>query len=233
MPGRALEIALAAGDIGRSFEFWTHLGFGSALTADTWAHPYGVMSAPGLCVGLHGAPLDSPLLTLTRPDIAGLVPLLEERSVEVENLRLGAEVFNELQFADPAGLRVRVLEARTFSPPAKASTPLLGRFDALSWPAADTDAVAGFWERLHVDCTPPDLADDWAALRADIGGHSVAWHSPRISPEPLLVFRNPQLAALRERLTELGLPPQTRASGFARPCVQLTSPEGQKLAILA
>jgi hypothetical protein len=231
MPGRALEIALAAGDIGRSFEFWTRLGFGSALTADTWTHPYGVMTAPGLCVGLHGTSLNSPLLTVTRQDVAGLVPLLEERGVEVEDLRLGADVFNELQFADPAGLRVRVLEARTFSPPANGRTPLLGRFDALSWPAADTEAITGFWQRLHVECSA--TPEDWAALRADIGGHGVAWHSPGISIEPLLVFRHPQLADLRQQLIDLGLPPQPRGPAFARPCLQLTSPEGQKLAILA
>src|SRR4051812_4180388 len=113
MPGRALEIALECGDIRRSFETWTRLGFGQALTTDSWPHPYGVVSTPRLNLGLHATSLRWPLLTLTRPDIVGLVPLLEERGVEPDDLRLGSEVFNELQFEDPAGLRVRVIEART------------------------------------------------------------------------------------------------------------------------
>ena len=156
MPGRALEIALECGDIGRSFEAWTRFGFGHALTTDTWSHPYGVVTAARLNIGLHATSLRWPLLTLTRPDIVGLVPLLEERGVTPEDLRLGSEVFNELQFEDPAGLRVRVIEARTFSPPAGAGDCLLGRFDALSWPSADVDAVATFWQRLHVEPRVPD-----------------------------------------------------------------------------
>jgi hypothetical protein len=230
MPGRALEIALATGDIRQSFDYWSRLGFGSALTADTWTHPYGVMTAPGLNLGLHGIASAPPVLHLVRPDIAGLVPLLEERGVEPDALRLGAEVFNELRFVDPAGLAVRVLEARTFSPPPVLSPPLPGRFDSLSWPCADPEGVARFWQRLHVDTEA--RPDDWALLRADVGGQGIAWHSPRICAEPLLVFRHPHLGELRARLGERELQP-AKELGFAAPHLALTSPERQKLAILA
>lgn len=231
MPGRALEIALATSDIRRSFEYWTRLGFGNALTGDAWSWPYGVMTAPHLNLGLHATSMPSPLVVLVRPDVAGLAPLLEERGVTVDEVRLGAEVFNELQFADPAGVAVRVLEARTFSPPAVAPETQLGRFDALSWPAPDVAAVAEFWGRLHVDTQPRQ--DDWALLRADLGGHALAWHSPRVSSGPLLVFRHPDLQELRDRLGALDLAPQSRAAGFARPHVLLATPEGQRIAILA
>ena len=147
-----------------------------------------------------------------------------------EDVRLGSESFNELTFADPAGLRVRVLEARTFSPPPQVHPALTGRFDALSWPVADPDAVADFWQRLHVDTDP--ATGDWAALRADIGGQSVAWHSPRISIEPLLVFRHPDLPGLRTQLAAAEVP-AGRSVGFTTPHLVLGSPEGQKLAILA
>jgi hypothetical protein len=230
MPGRALEIGLATADIRRSFEFWTQLGFGSALTTDTWSHPYGVLTAPHISLGLHSAELPSPLITLVRPDIAGLVPLLEERGVEPEHLRLGTEVFNELQFVDPSGLRVRVLEARTFSPPPQPAPPLLGQFEALSWPCTDPEAVTAFWERLHVDCA---AAEDWSLLRGDIGGFPVAWHSPRVAREPLLVFRHAGLPKLAERLAAAGVTSKARALGFPHAHLLVTSPEGQQLAILA
>jgi len=231
MPGRALEVALATGDIRRSFDWWTRLGFGSALTGDVWSWPYGVLTAPRLAIGLHASSLPSPQLMLVRPDVAGLVPLLDERGVETTDVRLGAEVFNELQFTDPAGVAVRVLEARTFSPPPPSEPAIVGRFDAVSWPAADADAVAAFWQRLHVDCETP--VDDWALLRADLGGLSVAWHAPRVSNEPLLVFRNADLQELRGRLVQIGIAPQSRGLGLTRPNVVLGSPEGQKVAILA
>lgn len=231
MPGRALEIALATSDIRASFDYWTRLGFGSAVTGDAWSWPYGVVTAPQLNVGLHATTLPSPLVVLVRPDVAGLVPLLEERGVAVEDVRLGTETFNELQFVDPAGVPVRVLEARTFSPPPAAEPVLPGRFDAVSWPVPDVDAVAGFWRRLHVDTEPRD--DDWALLRADVGGQAIAWHSPRLSTEPLIVFRHPDLQELRGQLERLGVAMQSRGLGLARPHVLLSTPEGQKLAILA
>jgi hypothetical protein len=158
------------------------------------------------------------------------VPLLEERGVEPEHLRLGTEVFNELQFVDPSGLRVRVLEARTFSPPPQPAPPIIGQFEALSWPCTDPEAVTAFWERLHVDCT---AADDWSLLRGDIGGFPVAWHSPRVAREPLLVFRHAGLPELAEQLAAAGVTSKARALGFPHAHLLVTSPEGQQLAILA
>lgn len=231
MPGRALEIALATDDIRRSFEYWTRLGLGSALTGDIWPWPYGVLTAPRLSLALHATQLPSPQVVLVRPDIAGLLPLLEERGVEISDVRLGGEQFNELHFADPAGLPVRVIEARTFSPTEARADSLLGTFDAASWPTSDPEAVSAFWERLHTDCAPFDA--DWATLRADLGGQRVAWHSPRIANEPLLVFRHPDLQTLRDRLEALGIRPPARRLGLARAHVLLESPEGQKIAILA
>ncbi|MEO8753845.1 MAG: hypothetical protein ABI624_14335 [Casimicrobiaceae bacterium] len=231
MPGHALELALATSDIRRSFEFWTQLGFGSALTGDIWTWPYGVMTAPRVNLGLHAATLPSPQVVLVRPDVAGLVPLLQERGVEVADVRLGADAFNELQFFDPAGVAVRVLEARTFSPAAVGADAAIGTFDAVSWPAPDADTIAAFWQRLHVECET--RADDWALLRADVGGMAIAWHSPRVSTEPLLVFRHPRLQDLRGRFAGLGIVPQSRGLGLARPHALFASPEGQKVAILA
>jgi hypothetical protein len=230
MPGRALEIALTTGDIHSSFEFWTRLGHTAAATGDTWSHPYGVVAARGLNLGLHDAPLDGPVVTLVRPEVAGLVPLLEERGVTPEGLRLGSEVFNELRFSDPAGLPIRVLEARTFSPARGVGDSLFGRFEALSWPAADADAVASFWRRLHVE---PEATGDWAELRADVGGQALAWHAPRLAREPLLVFRHPDAAALRATLAAQGLAPQARGLAFGAPHLTLVSPEGLRILILA
>lgn len=230
MPGRALELALGTTGPRVSFEWWSRLGLEPATAGDTWSHPYGVLTAPGLAIGLHGAPIPTPMPTLVRADVAGLAPLLEERGVEVEDLRLGSEVFNELSFADPAGMRVRVLEARTFSPPASPGRPRIGRFLAASWPAADPEPVARFWERLHVQCEP---VEDWALLRADLEGLRVAWHAPRVAAEPLLVFEAGPLPALRASLQALDLQPLVRGLGLARPHLVLRSPEGLKIALLA
>ena len=59
-------------------------------------------------------------------------------------------VFNEIAFADPGGHAVAVLEARTFSPAARAATEtsLCGDFAHLSLPARDFAAAQSFWEPL-------------------------------------------------------------------------------------
>lgn len=230
MPGRVLEIALASVDIQASFEWWSRLGFASATTGDAWSHPYGVLSVPGLNLALHGTSIDGPALTLVRPELASFLPLLEERGVTPAAVSLGPEVFNELWFSDPAGLPVRLLEARTFSPVHDASDALAGRFEALSWPAADPLAVAAFWRRLHVECAS---GEDWSELRADIGGQAVGWHSPRLSPEPLLVFRHPEPGRARARLVDEGFDPSPRGLPLQQSHVLVTSPEGQKLLVLA
>lgn len=231
MPGRALELSLASPVIAESFGFWTRVGFTAAETGDAWSHPYGVVCIPGLSIGLHGLGPEPPVITLTRADVAGLMPEFEMRDVALDELRLGPDVFNEIRFRDPAGLAVRIVEARTFSPPADLRPSLFGRFAAFSWPCTDPDAIAEFWSRLLVDSEEP--ADGWALRTADLGGLPVAWHAPGTSADALLVFRNDSLKDVHAALSAQDLPPVARPLGIARPHLHWRTADGVRIVVLA
>jgi catechol 2,3-dioxygenase-like lactoylglutathione lyase family enzyme len=233
MLGQVLEIGLAAPDIRASCEFYERLGFGSAVTGDLWSHHYGVMTCRDLCLGLHGLRRPSPWLVFARADVAALARELDARGLQVTQARLGDDVFNELELRDPAGLVLRVLEARSFSPPA-AVPPVtaLGGFDSLSLPLRDFDAAAAFWQALGVEV---ELRDEpWRQLRIVTPGISIAYHAPRLHDEPLLLFNQQDLDAAQSLLADLGVSAAPGLGGFGTPDHRLvTSPEGMLITLLA
>jgi catechol 2,3-dioxygenase-like lactoylglutathione lyase family enzyme len=230
MLGSFLEVSLGAPDIRRAYEFWTRLGFASAVTGDIRAWPYGVMVGGGLALGLHGRVQPGPAATFVRENVAGLLRQLPAGVVPV-SAQVDPDVFNELALEDPAGLPVQVIEARTFSPPGPGGAPpLTGRFLCLSQPAADTDAAAAFWRELGYTTRDEDAG--WPALR--LAELPLGWHAPRVAPEPVLLFRHPDLPTLRARLAAEGIAEAGRlARALAGDRVLLRDPSGQLLAMLA
>jgi catechol 2,3-dioxygenase-like lactoylglutathione lyase family enzyme len=209
MLGSFLELGVATPRIQDSFAFYQRLGFGSALVNDIWSHPYGVLVSGALALGLHAALERSPALTFVKPDVAQLGRQLELRGIELTTRRVGFDSFNEIGFDDAAGLAVRVLEARTFSPPADlaAEPGPAGRFERLSIPARDPEAALQFWREL--DCLiwePQD--EDWPRPAVAFGSLQLSFHERALAPEPLLVFGTTSLAASLARLEAPALPPR-------------------------
>ncbi|HEV2271424.1 MAG TPA: hypothetical protein VGR92_18375 [Steroidobacteraceae bacterium] len=234
MLGRFLEIGIRTEDIRASVEFYERLGFTQAQTGDTWPHPYGVLTDGRLYLGLHQARLDSPTLTFVRPGIAGHLAALERAGVEPAAINIGSEVFNEVAFHDPAGQAVRLLEARTYSPVGSApETSRCGEFGWLSTPAADFDPVRNFWEALGLTATG-EAAQPFPHVLLRGNGIDLALHRPRFFAEPLLIFRNADMAARITGLRELALGPlQPPPRGLdAKANALLTAPEGTVLLLL-
>src|SRR5690242_12094619 len=100
MLGRFHEISIETPDIRASVEFYERLGFSQAATGDTWAHPYGVLTDGRVFLGLHQRRAPSPTLTFVRAGIAAQAAAFESRGIELELLRAGDEVFNEIAFRD-------------------------------------------------------------------------------------------------------------------------------------
>jgi catechol 2,3-dioxygenase-like lactoylglutathione lyase family enzyme len=231
--GRFLEIGIQTPDIRASVEFYERLGFTQAQTGDIWPHPYGVLTDGRICLGLHQTRLDSPSLTFVRPGIADHLAALERAGVELATVAVGGEVFNQAGFHDPAGQAVRLLEARTFSPPDRSplETSRCGEFGWLSLPAADFEAVRGFWEALGLVAARED-AQPFA--RMSLQGLELAWHGPRFFAEPLLVFRDADMAGRIAQLREIGvgpLEPPPRGLDSKANAV-LAAPEGTALLLL-
>lgn len=233
--GRFLEIGIQTPDIRASVEFYERLGFTQARTGDIWPHPYGVMTDGRLCLGLHQARLDSPALTFVRPGIAGHVAALERAGVELSTVHVGDEVFNQAAFRDPAGQPVRLLEARTFSPADRSALEpsRCGAFAWLGLPAADFAPVRSFWEALGLAAAEDDPQPfPHAPLRGE--GLELALHRPRFFAEPLLVFRDAEMAARIAQLREAGVGPLSPPPGRLDPKANalLAAPEGTALLLL-
>lgn len=235
MLGRFLEIGIATADIRASVEFYERLGFTQAQTGDIWPHPYGVLTDGRVCIGLHQSRLESPALTFVRPGVADLPAALGRTGIEPSTVHIGEEVFNEVGFRDPAGQPVRLLEARTYSPPDRSALEPshCGRFRGLSMPVADFEPVRRFWEACGFLAGEPAVRP-YPHLTLSAEGIDLALHGLRLCAEPLLVFRDPampeRIARLRElELCALELPPRgldTRDNALLR------APEGTALLLL-
>lgn len=185
MLGRFLELALVTDDPGAGWSALQRLGFAGATSGDIWTHPYGVVACDGLAIGLHAAGEEPLALHFVHPDIAALDRELGARFIEVESSRLGSDVFNELGLREPGGLLLRVVAARTFSPPLELPEhTAFGRFLAVSLPSTNLGEAQSFWERLDLDVRAE--TQPWESIA--VQGLPIACHDSGDFREPALLF---------------------------------------------
>ena len=185
MIGRFLELGIVSADPGAAWMQLQELGFASANTGDVWNHAYGVAACEGLAIGIHGAGEEALCLYFVRPDVAALHRELTALGVAIEAARLGSDVFNELTLREPGGVAIRVIEARSFSPPVEMPTnTALGIFRAISLPCVDLEAVRSFWERLGV--VVHDTEDPWEGVA--MPGLLLSYHLRSSFREMALLF---------------------------------------------
>ncbi len=205
MLGRFLELALVVDDPGAAWQRYQQYGFAAAETGDIWNHAYGVVACRSFALGLHARGAEDFTVTFVRPDVAALHRDLAECGVQVEQARLGSDVFNELALREPGGKLLRVLEARSFSPPAELpERTQFGLFTALSLPCRDVEKAAAFWRQLGFEVSLSD--EPWEGFT--VPGTPLAYHARRSLPEPALLFHQP--SAKPGLVEEMGLQPDTQ-----------------------
>ncbi|GAC1299682.1 MAG: hypothetical protein NVS9B2_27270 [Steroidobacteraceae bacterium] len=229
MLGRFLEFSVATPDIQASLDFYTRLGFSQAAVGEAWLHPYAVVTDGRICVGLHQEAIPAPSVTFVRPHLLKYVETLEKLGLELEYRRLGNDVFNEIGWLDPSGQRVRLLEARTFSPSKRLDhdTSRCGYFLEIALPAPDPDAAKAYWERFgfvgidepgdrlpHVSCTSDFI---------DLGLYDPA-HLRRST----LRFEVEDVGGALARLADIGISSAGEIPSPLRqmPAAMVTAPEG-------
>jgi catechol 2,3-dioxygenase-like lactoylglutathione lyase family enzyme len=233
MPGRFHELSVSTSDISASIDFYESLGFWQAPTGDAWPHRYGVVTDGRVVLGLHET-TDFSALTFVHPDLATVADALSDARVALTLRRTDPEVFNQIEFADPAGHKIRMVAARTFSPAdgTLEQHSACGYFAHYSMPARDRDQVAAFWEPLGFVALPQQEEPyDHHSLTSD--GIDLALHSPRLLPAPALVFCDENMEAKLHRLRESGVPfePAPRSLATAGNAL-LEAPEGTLLLLL-
>jgi catechol 2,3-dioxygenase-like lactoylglutathione lyase family enzyme len=233
--GRFLEYSIATPDIRASLDFYLKLGFSEAEVGETWPHPYAVVTDGRIHLGLHRVAESEPTLTFVKPDLLRHLAAVEALGVQFEVRRLGNDVFNELGWLDPSGQRIRMIEARTYSPTKRVATAtsLCGYFSEIALPSASLQDAKQYWETLgfvgmdefeaplaHVSCTSDSI---------DIGLYERA-HLPL----PTLVFEAGNIRDTLQRLTEAGVSPSGQVPRRLRPvsAAVLTAPEGTPILLM-
>lgn len=204
MLGRFLEISIHTPVIRESLEFYESLGFVQAQVGETWPHAYAVVTDGRLYLGLHAALTTSPTVTFVLPNLRSGIERLQSTGIEFDSLRLSSEEFNQATLRDPSGHSIRVLEARTFSPPLLEDPVLTtcGYFSELGLPTADAEAAVRFWESLgFVALEQESTPFPRTALTSDLV--NVGLYRTRALRQAVLTFEDrdmrERLARLRER----------------------------------
>jgi catechol 2,3-dioxygenase-like lactoylglutathione lyase family enzyme len=235
MLGRFLEISVHAPNALESLEFYQRLGFSSAEVGETWSHPYGVVTDGRISIGLHQYEFDSPSLTFVKPDLWRHLPALEALGIEFAFRKLGENVFNEAGFKDPNGLMITMLEARTFSPPARepAEVSACGYFAEFGIPCSDAEASKRFWEQLGF-VAMEEVAEPVRRIPLTSDFLDIGLYTAREPRHPVVTFVDPDMPRRISRIVKLGIEPSPRLPpSFDRETTALfVAPEGTPLLLM-
>jgi hypothetical protein len=235
MIGRFHEVSVHAPHPVASLAFYERLGFAQVTTGEAFPYPYAAVGDGRLAIGLHGRELpQSPLIAFVLPDLRNEIQVLEQGGIVVLERRLGDDVFNEARI-EAAGQSIRLLEARTHSPPpcGPGETSRLGWFEEFALPVADMKGAQAEWERLgFVPAEEGDEPYPHVGLTSD--SLNVALLRAGSLRTPALVFTDADMPARIARLAESGFefarrpPGQLDASRHAL----LVAPEGTQLLLM-
>lgn len=235
MLGRFLEVTVHTPDIQASLRFYESLGFAQAAANDTWTHPYAVVTDGRLFIGLHARECPPIALTYAQPELALHAAKLQSLGIEFHSAQFDSESFHEASFADPHGLRVNLLEARTFSPPALEAgfESTCGYFTELGIPVRDYPIGREFWESLGFVAMEPET-EPFPRLALASNLLNLALYRSRAFRQPVLAFEDAHMAERISRLREKGfdLTDEMPDSLDAAANAVLIAPEGTRLLLM-
>ncbi|HWJ06829.1 MAG TPA: hypothetical protein VNS57_13695 [Steroidobacteraceae bacterium] len=236
MLSQFLELGIATRDVAAALAFYESLGFVQAPVGEAWPHAYAVVTDGRLCLGLHGLDFEEPRLTFVAPNLRTRLGRLQDLGIEVEHTRLDDLSLNEVTFRDPAHHLVRLLEARTFSPPTLEphQESVLGYFEAYLLATEDPAAAGRFWERLGFVAFAGDDATTGRVV-ASSRDLNLAFEDLALDA-PLLCFTAAnmpeRIAALRERGLAFARRLPRALAETDREAALLQAPDGVHLLLL-
>jgi len=236
MLGRFLEISVHTPDIQESLAFYERLGFVQATVGEAWPHPYAVVTDGHVFIGLHGRPCPPLAVTYVHENLQQHVEKLRAHGIEFDAEHFDSESLHEAAFADPHGVRIAMLEARTFSPPTLETSfeSTCGYFAELGIPVRDFTLGREFWENLgFVAWDPEDQPFSHLSLTSD---HlNLSLYRSRALRQPVLTFSGGDMPERLARLREKDFPlldemPDSLDAGSN---AILVAPEGTRLLLLS
>lgn len=226
--GRFLEFSVRTPDILESLAFYKALGFTELAISDVWQHKYAVVSDGEVSIGLHDRDFDSPSLTFVHPELAKYARNMTSHGLEFTVLNIDEDVFNELAFEDGNGHTVRLLEARTFSPPDEdLAQSSCGELLEAVLPARNVVRAGRFWAPL----TPVLLRireEPTTHMRFDAAGLPLGLSESIALKNPSLCFKCRDRERLAAAIEQHGIR-HDPFPGFEGAFAELAAPEGTRL----
>lgn len=224
-----LELSIPTTDIQESLDFYRRLGFAELETGDIRSYYYAVVTDGKIAVGLHGSGPEEPAVAFVHQDLARHVQDLEERGVRLAFRELGQEQFHEVGFYSPDGHLLRMMEARTFSPPGPddIAASIVGQSSEISLRSREPETAIVFWKDrgFIVDADESDRESDHVPLIAP--GISIGLRNDLRWPEPVLRFESTDIPDIIDTLENKGIAHSPVGNG-----VLVTAPEGTRLLIV-
>ncbi|MEL6950700.1 MAG: hypothetical protein AAGM16_11375 [Pseudomonadota bacterium] len=225
MSARFLEISVTSHDLPASLNFYRSLGFTELTTADTWPHPYAVVTDGQVTIGLHGHAFEAPRIALSLPDLQRTALQLGDNP-RLQSMRIDPESFHEVLLADEDHHALWLLEARTYSP-ASETPPRSQLGSVLEWtlPVRDALASAQFWAP-YSNASLAVIERPSMHMRLAIDSLPVGLSEQARGRDPMLSWRVDDLATLGVTLNRIGHPLQRCGIGIDGCYGLVTTPEG-------
>jgi hypothetical protein len=151
--------------------------------------------------------------------------------LEPTEQKLGEDSVHELAFRLPGGPAVRLLEARTFSPPLIHAPPATGWFVELMLPVTHPRETANTLEALGFVCLGEEaLPLPHLALTSDT--LNVGLYQHHALSRPGLLFQTNDVAALRLAADRAGLDEVAAPAGLNTEILHWRLPEGTPLWVM-
>lgn len=183
MLGQFLEISVHAASIANSLSFYRSLGLKDFRVGDILHGPYAVIGDREIAIGLQQHGHGSPVLTFVRPNLESYLRAFKRCGVDLAFAHVAGDEFHEAGFTDPNGQLLKLLEARTCSPPewTRDNVTACGRFLEYSLASGSADDDARFWQRIGFErVAEGDEPRRWIRLRGY--GTAVGLHEqPRLA----------------------------------------------------
>ncbi len=225
MLGRFLEYSVRTSDILGSYAFYVALGFTGVDGSEAFGYRYGVVTDGRIAIGLHEAKVPDLALTFVHSDLVTHNRALRAAGLEPDHARLGEDELHELNLPAPDRTRLRLIEARTFSPLGIARTSKLGWFEELAVPTRDAATATAYYEALGFVSTPGERR-----TMLTVDGLTIGLAMAMPATGPALCFATPAVGAVADSLGRLGISAHA-LDWYGNEALEIVAPEGTRLIV--
>jgi hypothetical protein len=170
-----------------------------------------------------------------KPDLFRHLGEFEALGIDFEFRKLGDNVFNEAGFLDPDGTMITLIEARTFSPPARdpGDVSMCGYFAEFGIPSRDPDHSKAFWEQFGFIAVE-DHAAPFRRISLTSDFLDVGLFGTGEIKRPVLTFVDQEMPARIARILKLGIEPSPRLPRAfdAESTALFVAPEGTPILLI-